>query len=132
MRLDIRFPDPQVGREHAEIIERRTRFAFGRFGPSVRRAEITLRDANGPRGGRDKHCRVLVVLSGLAPVVVEVVDAEPLAAADRALERAARRVRDALSRRRDVRRCSPAGSAGGELGTPGGFTPAGPGRAGRN
>jgi len=85
-------------------VERRVHFALGRFGHRIRRTEVLLVDSNGPRGGPDQHCTVHVVLAGLPPVVVEVVDVDPLAAVSRAVERVARRIRDSASRQRDVQR----------------------------
>ncbi len=83
-------------------IERRVHFALARFGHRTRRTEVLLVDSNGPHGGLDQHCTVHVVLAGLPPVVVEVVDVDPLAAVSRAVERVARRIRDSVSRQRDM------------------------------
>jgi hypothetical protein len=44
------------------------------------------------------------MLTALPPVVVEVTDVEPMAAVSRAVERAARHMRDNLNRRRDLQR----------------------------
>jgi hypothetical protein len=104
MRLDIRLRDPEVKTGHVEAIERRAQFALGRFAGRIQRTELVLSDANGPRGGRDKQCTVKVMLVGLPPVVVEVRDVDALAGVGRAVDRAARHVRDALSRRRDLQR----------------------------
>ena len=41
-------------------IERRLRFALDRFGDRIARVFVFLHDRNGPRGGIDKICRVLV------------------------------------------------------------------------
>lgn len=104
MRLDVKLRDLGLEDGQAETIERRVRFALGRFAHRIRRAEVILADVNGPRGGRDKHCTVRVMLTALPPVVVEVTDVEPMAAVSRAVERAARHMRDNLNRRRDLQR----------------------------
>jgi putative sigma-54 modulation protein len=104
MRLNVKLRDPRVEQEHVESIERRAHFALGRFGNHINRTEVILSDNNGPRGGRDKQCTVRVLLIGLPPVVVKVTDFESISAVSRAVDRAARHVRDNLNRRRDVQR----------------------------
>jgi len=104
MRLHIRQLGVSLAPEETAIIERRVRFALGRFGHRIRRAEVLLVDSNGPRGGRDQHCTIHVVLAGLPPVVVEVQDVDPLAAVSRALDRVARRTRDSANRQRNLHR----------------------------
>jgi hypothetical protein len=92
-----------------DLIERRVRFALGRFSGRIRRTDVVLADVNGPRGGTDQQCRVTVVLAASPPVVIEVADIDTAAAVSRATERAARHVRDRLARRRDLRRQAGAG-----------------------
>ena len=102
MRLHIKQLGVSLTPEDAATIERRVRFALGRFGHRIRRTEVLLVDSNGPRGGQDQHCTIHVVLAGLPPVVVEVQDVDPLAAVNRALDRVARRTRDSANRQRDL------------------------------
>lgn len=104
MRLNVRLRDPGLEPGQAETIERRARFALGRFTHRIRRAEVVLSDVNGPRGGRDKRCTVRVVLTASSTIFVEVADVDPIAAVSRAVERAARHVGDGLKRRRDSHR----------------------------
>jgi ribosome-associated translation inhibitor RaiA len=104
MRLHVKKRGTNLTPEDTATVERRVHFALGRFGHRIRRAEVLLVDSNGPRGGLDQHCTVHVVLAGLSPVVVEVVDVDPLTAVSRAVERVARRIRDSASRRRDMQR----------------------------
>ena len=104
MRLHLKKPGMNLTAEDKTTIERRVHFALARFGHRIRRTEVLLVDSNGPRGGQDQHCTVHVVLAGLPPVVVEVVDVDPLAAVSRAVERVARRIRDSAGRQRDLQR----------------------------
>ena len=104
MRLDLKLRDQGLEPGQAQTIDRRARFALGRFAHQIRRAEVVLSDVNGPRGGPDKHCRVRVVLAASSPVVVEITDVDPIAAVSRAVERAARHVGDGIKRRRDLQR----------------------------
>lgn len=104
MRVYLKCLGTKLTPLETNTVQRRVHFALGRFGQRIRRTEILLVDTNGPRGGRDQHCTIHVVLAGLPPVVAEVVDVEPLAAVSRALERAARRIRDAANRQRELGR----------------------------
>ncbi len=93
-------------------VERRFRFALGRFAPRVGRVTITLADVNGPRGGPDRRCRVVVGLSPRGRVIAEVTDRSYAAASCRAADRAAHAVGRELERRREQRdRLSASGQA---------------------
>lgn len=46
--------------ELRDYVERRTSFSLGRFAGRIRRIVIRLSDANGPKGGVDQCCDVLV------------------------------------------------------------------------
>lgn len=65
-----------------------------RFRGQVRRVTILLADRNGPRGGIDKECRLVVHLRRGGAVVAEARDA----VADVAVDRAAHRARQLLAR----------------------------------
>lgn len=72
--------------------------AIGRFDTSVRGVEVTLEDINGPKGGRDKRCRIHVtgVPGNAAPV--EATDGDLYAAIDVAAEKTSRWLVHALER----------------------------------
>ena len=79
-------------------VDRRMRFALGRLSGRVAHVRVTLGDENGPKGGRDKTCRVKVGLSGLQDVIVEQADLDLYAAIDRAADRVGRTVARRLDR----------------------------------
>ena len=81
--------DPQ-GAEWREVAVRRLRFVLRRLSWLVPRARVRLSDVNGPRGGVDKQCRVLVTLTHGPAAVVEDLDADLPTLIDRALARAGR------------------------------------------
>jgi ribosome-associated translation inhibitor RaiA len=100
MRLEIRrrnVPATAALREH---IERRILFALARFSNRVARVTVRVSDVNGPHGGLDKLCRIMVVLRGARNVQVEDLDAGLYAVIDRAADRAGRSVGRELARDR--------------------------------
>ncbi|MBW2454056.1 MAG: HPF/RaiA family ribosome-associated protein [Deltaproteobacteria bacterium] len=79
-------------------VERRIRFALGRFLERVERVHVRLSDVNGPRGGVDKRCLIRTRLLGFPTVVVEQTDATLRAAIDRSAGRVGRTVARRLDR----------------------------------
>jgi putative sigma-54 modulation protein len=81
MRLEIRRRRLAVSDGLRDHIKRRLRTALGRFARRVGQVWVYLRDVNGPRGGADKRCRIVVhllrggraVTTGAGPDVYTVV-----------------------------------------------------------
>jgi ribosomal subunit interface protein len=72
--------------------EKRVRTALGWAGKHLRELHVSLSDINGPRGGCDKRCRILVQISGGKGVVIEDTETDLYHAIDRAAERVDRAV----------------------------------------
>lgn len=99
MKVEIRRQGVEVGEPVRAHIERRLRFTLGKFGSRVQRVNVFLSDLNGPKGGVDKRCRLVVRLrSGV--VTVEERDVELIDLVDRTVDRLGRTVRRNLERRR--------------------------------
>lgn len=81
-------------------IERKLGRSLERFGHRIEKVVIFLRDVNGPRGGVDKACRVLVKAHGCSAAVALVVDPNWYAAIDRATTRVGMIVSRELEKRR--------------------------------
>lgn len=96
MRAEVIGHGVEVDGEARERVARRLGFALGRFGDRVGRVTVHLVDLNGPRGGVDKRCRVVVEVLGHGPVVVEDTNASLTAAIDRAADRVGQAVRRRL------------------------------------
>lgn len=91
--------------ERRTLVERRLLFALSRFEPRIRSVEVRLRDINGPRGGIDQQCRLVVWLRRPhTSVIVEDQDLDVESAVSRCAERAARGVARVLDMSRDGRR----------------------------
>lgn len=73
--------------------------SFAKFGQTVKSIEITVQDVNGPRGGLDKHCLVLVKLLKMRDVSTSADDVTLSKAIPAAVDRAARSVKRSIGRR---------------------------------
>ena len=85
-------------------IEQRIYFAFSRFSPRISRVSVMAEDINGPRGGTDKRCRIVVKLKRSGELTVEATDTDMSAAVSTAADRAGRAAQRELERRRTLGR----------------------------
>lgn len=69
-------------------IEQRLCFALERFSMRIRKVRVSVGDLNGPRGGIDKGCRVVIVLIPSTTIVMEDRDSNVYAAIDRVADKA--------------------------------------------
>jgi ribosome-associated translation inhibitor RaiA len=83
-----------------EHVLTRLGFAFDRFRPRLLAVAVHVDDLNGPRGGRDKFCRVRVRVRGHGEIVAEDRSPDLVAALDRAVRRAQFAVSRAVERLR--------------------------------
>ena len=90
MRVEIRRRRLEVSERLREHVERRLRAALGRFAGRLGGVRVYLRDVNGPRGGPDKRCRIVVHLPPGGRAVVSGMAADPYTAVARTAERSAR------------------------------------------
>lgn len=98
MQIEIRTRGIETTNELRSRVERRIRSALGRFGAELSSVLVRLDDINGPRGGVDKRCHVVIAGSRIGAVAVYELDADMIVAVEVALERAARSVRRSLER----------------------------------
>ena len=103
MRLEMRGVNFELDDLLKDHIERRLRFALGRFAARIRQLTVRLTDDNGLRGGVDTRCRIAVDLVPRGEVMVEVTGDEPFALTADAAKRTGRAVRRELERRREGR-----------------------------
>jgi ribosome-associated translation inhibitor RaiA len=102
MKTEVRFTGIDASDALHAYVVRRVHFRLSRFDGEVGSVVVRIADVNGPRGGADKRCHVLV--RGRGRVTVEELSADAYSAVDLALERAARAVSRGLERGRGVRR----------------------------
>ena len=84
----------------ADYLRRKLSRKLAKFETAIERTSVRFDDVNGPRGGRDKRCRIKVVLNGLPSVYIDEQHESVQAAMDRALARIEYAVRQAVERRR--------------------------------
>ena len=100
MQLRIKGQNLLLAPAVIERIERRLRFALSRFTDRIHRVTVRLADINGPRGGGDKQCRIVVRLRPGGEVVIEDTATDLETAIDRGADRVQRAVARALARTR--------------------------------
>lgn len=100
MHLEMRGVNYELKDALKDHIERRIRFALGRFADRIERLVVRISDMNGPRGGVDKHCRIAVALIPKGVVMVEGTGDDPFALVADAAKRTRQSVRRSLERRR--------------------------------
>jgi ribosome-associated translation inhibitor RaiA len=106
MKISIQFKDLQVTAPDRQRIEDGIRLALTRFAPLIHGLTATISDENGPRGGIDKTCRLVVRLNA-GTVVVKEQACAVMAAVTQAAERAARSVARIHHRAVDARQTVP-------------------------
>ena len=98
MNLAIRshgFPLTPALRDYTE---RRLRFALSHAAGKLHGITVVLSDINGPRGGRDKCCRVRITVKDQPVMVIDDTEDNLYFAIDRAADRAARTVSRRMAR----------------------------------
>jgi hypothetical protein len=70
MKITIKAHRLKLAQQTTAAMERRLLFALGRFGASVSEVTVRLTDLNGPKGGIDKECLIVVGLRKGGEVVV--------------------------------------------------------------
>ena len=101
MELEISSQNMNVDAETESQVERRMEFALKQFNSWITRVQVHLEDVNGPRRGIDKKCRILVNIKGGKTIKIEDLDADLIAAVNRAADRLGQVVSREIERRRE-------------------------------
>ena len=88
-----------LGEAAIRRLERRIDASLSKFEDYIKSIEVSISDVNGPRGGVDKSCRVLVRLRRRRKVVVTATDESSAKAIQAAIAKAVRSVDKKVSRR---------------------------------
>ena len=92
--MDVKFTlrGVELSREQMEVLTRKAEFAFDRFSHKLASVEVILKDINGPRGGEDKVCQLILRLDHEPTMILEERGVTAVAVGLIAMERAARRL----------------------------------------
>jgi putative sigma-54 modulation protein len=101
MELEIRGQNLHVSDRLHEQVERQMSFALGQFESWISGTTVQLEDVNGPKGGIDKQCRVLVNIKGGKTLKIEDVDTDITIAVNRAADRVGQVVSREVDKRRE-------------------------------
>lgn len=82
-----------------DYTHKRLSYAVSFASEYIQRITVRLSDINGPRGGEDKRCKLVLKMQGMPSVVIEDTESNLYAAIDRAVERAGRTLARALKRK---------------------------------
>ena len=104
MKMDIAGLNLELTRPILRHVMRRVRLALAPARSRVSGVMVRLRDVNGPRGGVDMRCRIVVWLRGHGTVVVDAVEQDLYAGVDSAAAKLREAVRRRLKRGRTLRR----------------------------
>ena len=94
MYIDVRATNIDLDDDFFMEHERRTFFALGPFADAIQTVSVVLTDTNGPRGGDDIACRVIIQAVDGWTITVAGLEQTPA----RALGQTVRRIRHALTR----------------------------------
>ncbi|WP_028450507.1 MULTISPECIES: HPF/RaiA family ribosome-associated protein [Chitinibacter] len=92
MKIEISSQGVALDEKLQRHIARQIEFGLGRLASHIRKVTVRLSDVNGPRGGVDQHCQLVISLHQIPDVIIEDVATDQLFAINRATDRASRTV----------------------------------------
>jgi ribosome-associated translation inhibitor RaiA len=104
MKFELRSQGVKVNDRLLQFVEKKLRFALGRFGHLVENVRVRLTDINGPKGGEDIQCQIRAHLGPAGVVTINETQTDPFAAVARASQRTGQNLSRRLSRLHAERR----------------------------
>jgi len=98
MKIKVQARHLALTSELKEYVQRRIRFALDSRFDSIKRVVVTVSDINGPKGGEDMRCQVLIKLEGQNDIIIDNKQAHLRSAIDKAAEKASRTVTKRIER----------------------------------
>ena len=88
--MELTITDLNVGlsNENLSRIRQKTRRMFGKICDSVKAINVTIDDINGPKGGKDKNCRIIIHTKGIPDIVITDNQTSVMSAVNISLSRA--------------------------------------------
>ncbi len=100
MKIIIKTHRLKLDQKSIVAMERRLRFALGRFGDSINEVTVRLTDLNGPKGGVDKNCLIVVKMRKGGEIIVQGSGKDCVVTLNYCADRIGRAVERDLSRNR--------------------------------
>lgn len=88
MELTITDLNTGLSNENLLRIQQKARRMFDKFHHRINTLKVTIDDINGPRGGKDKHCRVVIHTTGMPDIVITDNQTSVMSAVNISLSRA--------------------------------------------
>lgn len=98
MKIKVQTRHLELTSELIEYVKRRIIFAMDYRFDNIKRVVVTVSDVNGPKGGEDMRCQVMIKLDGQKDIVVDNKSAHLRIAIDKAADKASRTVTKRLER----------------------------------
>lgn len=95
MNIQVKFRNVKINSAAIKQVRNRLSSAFARTKDTIQSVSIIVSDVNGPKGGADKLCRILIKSAQLPDIVITENQSSISAAIDRCIARA----RQSLSRK---------------------------------
>lgn len=88
--MELTITDLNVGlsNENVSRIRQKTRRMFAKICDNVKGINVTVDDINGPKGGKDKNCRIVIRTIGMPDIVIKENQASVMSAVNASLSRA--------------------------------------------
>lgn len=102
MKIEIRSQHFELNGDMTDRAINQVRFALSRFSGEISYVQVRFVDINGPKGGQDKQCLLVVKLASSGKIVANGVGVDLLSALHYCVERAERAIIRELERRRDT------------------------------
>lgn len=102
VKIDITMQPTFADNKISSQIDRRVRLALSRFRAAIQNVTIRITDINGPKGGVDMRCVVVVKLTPAGEIVVQGQGKDVFSAFNYCLPRVSRTITRSIARRRDT------------------------------
>lgn len=98
MKTDITAKGLDLTPSMKQYIARRLGFALGARAQQIQRVKVSLTDVNGPKGGVDKSCKIVIQVAGMNDIVVTESKENWQSAIDRSAAKASQSLARRLGR----------------------------------
>ncbi len=102
MQISITGRQVEFSQDTATAMERRLHYALSRFDHAIGGVTVRITDINGPRGGHDKECLIVVRLRQGGEVMVQGNGSDSMSVLNQCADRVSRAVARELDRRRST------------------------------